>query len=157
MILAWYPAWGAVFSPVECRFEPVLPRSGLELWASTRNGCVREKQARITWKKDYRKVGSPRASVMGNSQRRFAISTRWWPLFTYRSANVLLGSSKQPGFLQPSFQYPISNDSFMSFVVFCSLNYIDFQITYIFFHIFYKRKIALRSVAIAFAFSYRLG
>lgn len=28
----------------------------------------------------------------------------------------------------------------MSFVVFCSLNYIDFQITYIFFHIFYNKE-----------------
>ena len=58
---------GCRFSPVECRFEPVFPRLGLELWTSTRSGCVRGKQARITWKKDYRKVGSPRASALGNS------------------------------------------------------------------------------------------
>ena len=52
MILAWRPDFtGCRFSPVECRFEPVFPRPGLELWASTRNGRVRGKQARITWKK----------------------------------------------------------------------------------------------------------
>lgn len=68
MILVWCPALRWVpFSPVECRFEPVFPRSGLELRASTRSGCVRGKQARITWKKDCRKTESPRASAMGNS------------------------------------------------------------------------------------------